>query len=72
MASQRVWAKILEFVFGRSIGTKSLEEVGIRSGPSLLEYTMLTDKSSRKFSQALISSALKVEVTFQKGQIELR
>src|SRR4029453_8697932 len=27
--SQRVCAKILEFVFGRSIATKSLEEVGI-------------------------------------------
>ena len=29
MMSQRVCAKILEFVFGRSIATKSLEEVGI-------------------------------------------
>src|SRR6516164_6836390 len=29
MASQRVCAKMLEFVFGRSIATKSLEEVGI-------------------------------------------
>src|SRR5262245_44354335 len=29
MASQRVCAKILEFVFGRSIATNSLEEVGI-------------------------------------------
>ena len=30
--SQRVWAKILEFVFGRSIATDSLEEVGIVLG----------------------------------------
>ena len=29
MASQRVCAKIVEFVFGRSIATKSLEEVRI-------------------------------------------
>ena len=29
MMSQRVCAKILEFVFGRSIATKSLEEVRI-------------------------------------------
>src|SRR4029077_19851378 len=29
MMSQRVCAKILEFVFGRSIATNSLEEVGI-------------------------------------------
>ncbi len=48
--SQRVCAKTLEFVFGRSIATKSLEEVGIRSVPRVLEYTVLTVKSSRKFS----------------------
>src|ERR1700756_3980603 len=33
IVSQRVCAKTLEFVFGRSIATKSLEHVGIRSGP---------------------------------------
>src|SRR6267142_1329363 len=33
--SQRVCAKMLEFVFGRSIATKSLEEVGICSGTRL-------------------------------------
>ena len=32
MTSQRVCAKILEFVFGRSIATNSLEEVGIVFG----------------------------------------
>src|SRR5262245_23251295 len=29
ITSQRVCAKIVEFVFGRSIGTKSVEEIGI-------------------------------------------
>src|SRR6516162_670883 len=48
MTSQRVCAKILEFVFGRSIGTNSVE-VGIRSGP-VLEYTIFVYKSSRNYS----------------------
>jgi hypothetical protein len=54
MASQRVCAKILEFVFGRLIGTKSLEQVGIRSGPRVMKYTILIAKSSWKSSQASI------------------
>jgi len=49
MASQRVCAKTLEFVFGRSIATKSLEEVGIVFRERVLEYTTFAEKSSRKF-----------------------
>src|SRR2546430_16694642 len=49
MTSQRVCAKMLEFVFGRSIATTSLEEVGICVQERVLEYTLFTYKSSRKF-----------------------
>ena len=40
---------MLEFVFGRSIATTSLEEVGICVQERVLEYTLFTYKSSRKF-----------------------
>jgi hypothetical protein len=42
MASHRVYAKTLEFVFGRSIATKSLEEVGIvfRNAPWNTQFSL--------------------------------
>jgi len=67
IASHRVCAKTLDFVFGRSIGTKSVEQVGIPSGPRVLEYTRLTTKSSQKFPR-LRFQPLQVAITGRKEQ----
>ena len=69
MMSQRVWAKILEFVFGRSIATDSLEEAGIVVGTRVGIHNF-DGQSSRKFSFRLTAGP--EAITLRKEPAESR